>query len=117
MPTDFIVHPTALKAGKALITLPGPTIRPDLVSSHPILSFNIYLWSIFLGFQAGMPMVGRITPLHPSPPRVDDDPGPETCVISSGSRDPAAVVQVRIELGDHSGLSTWAQRHPREESQ
>ncbi|KAI4547838.1 hypothetical protein MG293_000168 [Ovis ammon polii] len=25
--------------------------------------------------------------------RVDDDPGPETCVISSGSRDPAAVVQ------------------------
>ena len=41
-------------------------------------------------------MVGRITPLHPSPPRVDDDPGPETCVISSGSRDPAAMVQVRI---------------------
>lgn len=34
-------------------------------------------------------------PFHPSPPRDDDDPGPETCVISSGSRDPVAVVQVR----------------------
>ena len=45
-----------------------------------------------------MTKVGRITPLHPppTPPPRADDPGPGTCVISSGSRDPVAVVQVRI---------------------
>lgn len=97
MPTDFIVHPTALKAGKALITLPGPTIRPDLVSSDPY-SFIQYIFMEHISQLSGGDAYSgqNKPPLHPSLPRVDDDPGPETCVISSGSRDPAAVVQVRI---------------------
>ena len=56
--------------------------------------------------------------LHPSPPRDDDDPGPETCVISSGSRDPVSVVQVRImSCKIILDYPRWPNIIPEEESQ
>lgn len=69
MPTDFIVHPAALKAGKALITLPGPTIRPGLVSSDPY-SFIQHIFMEHTALLSGGDAYGGqnnppSTPLHP----------------------------------------------------
>ena len=68
----------------------------DWVSSDPY-SFIQHIFVEHISLLSGGDAYGgqNKPPFHPSPLRDDDDPGPETCVISSGSRDPVAVVQVR----------------------